>query len=58
MLSNSWIISRKSDGKAVFETYDRRIADRINTDAYTVETAHAYLCRYNQRVKEVGGVEP
>lgn len=44
MLSNSWIISRKSDGKAVFETYDRRIADRINTDAYTVETAHAYLC--------------
>ena len=51
MLTNSWVICRKTDGNAVLETYRQSIADKVNTDAYTVETAHEYLCRINQAIK-------
>ena len=47
----SWIISRKSDGKSVLETFSREIAEKINTEKYTIETALQYLCRINRKIR-------
>ncbi len=47
----SWIIVSKDTGKAVFETFDRHIADRINTQKYTVLTAMQYLGALNKSLK-------
>lgn len=52
MLCNSWIITRTSDGLAIFETYSATVADRINRDVYTVETAWEYLARINRTIRE------
>lgn len=51
MPTNSWIISRKTDGVGVLETYNPRMLDKINRDAYNVETAHEYLCRVNREIR-------
>jgi hypothetical protein len=56
MLCNSWIITRTSDGRAIFETFSEKVADRINRDVYTVETAWEYLARINRAVREQGAI--
>jgi hypothetical protein len=50
MLCNSWVITRKRDGQPVLETYSATVAERVNREAYTVETAHAYLVRLNREI--------
>ena len=55
MLCNSWVITRTSDGRAIFETFSATVAGRINRDAYTVETAWEYLARINRTLREQGG---
>lgn len=50
MKSNSWIVSNKETGKAVLETYNKAIVDKINVDKYRVETAYDYLCRINREI--------
>jgi hypothetical protein len=54
MLCNSWIITRTSDGRAIFETYSAAVAAKVNRDAYTVETAWEYLARINRTIREQG----
>jgi hypothetical protein len=51
MLCNSWIITRKRDGKPVLETYSATVAEKVNREAYTVETSHAYLVRLNREIQ-------
>jgi hypothetical protein len=51
MLCNSWIITRKRDGKPALETDSATVAERINREAYTVETSHAYLVRLNREIQ-------
>ena len=51
MLCSSWIITRKRDGKPVLETYSATVAARINREAYTVETAYAYLVRLHREIR-------
>lgn len=51
MLCNSWIITRKRDGKAVMETYSATVAEKVNREAYTVEPAHVYLARLNRAIR-------
>lgn len=54
MLCNSWIITRTSDGLAIFETYSATVAAKVNRDVYTVETAWEYLARINRTIREQG----
>lgn len=46
----SWVIIKRSTGKAVLETFSKKIADAINTKKYEVLTTLDYLVRLNQRV--------
>jgi hypothetical protein len=50
----SWIICRRSDGKAIFETFNRKTAYAVNLDRYSVETAAEYLGRINREIRAAG----
>ena len=52
MLTNSYVISDKATGKAIFETFQKSVADKINTNKYIVETAHKYLVRVNKELTQ------
>lgn len=41
----SWIVVDRETGRAVLETFERRIAEAINQDRYEVLTALQYLAR-------------
>lgn len=47
----SWIAVSRATGKAVFETYSRKTAEKINQEKYEVLTAYQWLVRFNQTVK-------
>ena len=51
MFCNSWIITRKRDGKAVLETYSAMVAKTVNREAYTVEPAYTYLVRIHREIR-------
>ena len=48
MGAQSWIIVRRDDGKAVLETYSKRVASAINRERYEVLTALEHLQRLNR----------
>jgi len=50
---NSWIVTRKSDGVAVLETFERTVAEAINQEKYDVWTALSYLQNLNRKVKDL-----
>ena len=43
----SWIVVRKGTPEAVYETWSRSVAEKVNADRYTVLTAIDYLQRFN-----------
>ena len=43
----SWIVVRKGTLEAVYETWSRFVAEKVNADRYTVLTALDYLQRFN-----------
>ena len=43
----SWIVVRKGTLEAVYETWSRSVAEKVNADRYTVLTALDYLQRFN-----------
>lgn len=45
----SWIIVRRDTGGAVFETFRRSVAERVNPESYVVLTAADYLGRLNRK---------
>jgi hypothetical protein len=47
----SWIVSRLSDGKAIWEFYSPSIVSKINTEKYRVEESLAYLQRLNAELR-------
>lgn len=51
MLCSSWIITRKRDGKPVLETSSATVAEKVNREAYTVETSYAYLVRLHREIR-------
>jgi len=51
MLCNSWIISDRTTGKVVFETFSEAKASQVNQDRYAVHTAHEWLASLNKRIK-------
>jgi len=48
MTPASWVVVRKSTGQAVLETYDKRVAAKVNRDAYTVLPILEYLYSLNR----------
>ena len=44
----SWIVTRNDTGAAVLETFSRKVADAVNRDRYTVQTAAQYLAQLNR----------
>lgn len=45
--TSSWVIVSKETGKAVFETYQQTVAEKVNTDRYTVMPVMQYLQNLN-----------
>lgn len=51
MKSNSWIIVSKKTGKPLFETFNEKIKNAINLEAYEVLTSYEWLVWFNKSVK-------
>lgn len=45
----SWVICRKSDGKAVVEVWNKSTADAINTEKYKAVPILEYLQSLNKK---------
>ena len=50
-MTTSYVIVRKSDNKALFETTNKRVADAINTTKYKSIPIMEYLKALNERIK-------
>jgi len=46
----SWIVVRKGSLDAVYETWSRSVAEKVNADRYQVLTALDYLQRFNAAI--------
>ena len=46
----SWVIVEIATGRAIFETYNRSLADRINRKKYQALPALDYLQKLNERI--------
>ena len=51
---NSWVVSCKQTGKAVFETYEEDTANKINQSRYEVKTMYQHLTDLNKQIKLEG----
>jgi len=51
-MTQSYIISSKKTGKAIFETFDKSVADKVNRENYHVLTALEYLQKFNKELRE------
>lgn len=51
---NSWVVSCKQTGKAIFETYSEDTANRINQSRYEVKTTYQHLTDLNKKIKLEG----
>lgn len=47
MESKSWVVISKETGEAVLETFDRKVADAVNTKKYTVKPILEHLQSLN-----------
>jgi len=45
--SKSWVIIRKKTNEILFETFNKSLADKVNTKAYNVVPIYEYLCSLN-----------
>lgn len=50
-MPDSWVVTRKADGRVMRETWNASVAAKVNRDAYTVETAAEYLGRVNRAIR-------
>lgn len=53
-MTKSWVITVKRTGQ-VFETFNPKLADTVSREKCIVETAHDYLARINQKIKQSQG---
>ena len=44
----SWIVIDRKTGRAVFETFSRSVAEKINQTRYEVKTAYQHLVSLNE----------
>lgn len=50
----SWIVTEKSTGNVVLETFHRTVAEKVNQEKYRVQTAAQYLADLNENVRKTG----
>lgn len=48
----SWVICHKETGKAVFETYDSKFLEKLNTRKYKAVPILEYLYELNRKIKQ------
>ena len=48
----SWVIVEKATGKAVLETFNRKVASAVNTKRYEVVPILQYLYKLNRTIKQ------
>lgn len=51
--SNAWVIVRRSDGVAVYETWQRGILRKVNHEKYKILTTYQYLTEFNHSLKSI-----
>jgi hypothetical protein len=49
MRAASWVIVDKATGRAVWETFDRELADKVKTASYRVVPIGEWLASLNRR---------
>jgi len=49
MVTASWVIREKATGKVLFETFDQKKVDALNTVKYEAVPIHEYLASLNRR---------
>lgn len=54
----SWVIRERATGNVLFETFDRRKVEALNTAKYEAVPILDYLVGFNRAVKEAGGQQP
>ena len=47
----SWVIVDRSTGEAIHETFQRSVAEKVNEVRFEVLTAHQWLVRFNESLK-------
>jgi hypothetical protein len=50
--SSSWVIVNKETGEAVMETFDLKVASKVNTKKYDVIPIYKYLTDLNESIKK------
>ena len=45
----SWVVKDRRSGRAMFETFDRTIAEDANPEEYEVVTTYRYLVSLNKK---------
>lgn len=48
--SASWVVREKQSGKVLFETFDKKKVDNLNTDKYEAVPAYKYLTELNSKI--------
>lgn len=48
--SASWVVREKRSGKVLFETFDKKKVDNLNTDKYEAVPAYKYLTELNSKI--------
>lgn len=49
--SASWMVRNKESGEVLFETFDKKKVDNLNTDKYEAVPAYKYLTELNSEIK-------
>lgn len=49
-MNHSYIVLSKETGKAVYETFQKSVAYKVNTKSYLVMTAKDYLESLNRKI--------
>jgi hypothetical protein len=49
LMTTSWVIVRKADGDVLFETYNRSLIAKLNTERYEAIPILQYLYSLNRR---------
>lgn len=52
----SWIVVDRKTGVAAFETWTRKVAERVNLEKYEVLTAAQWLARVQAQINATEGV--
>lgn len=49
MVTASWVVREKATGKVLFETFDQKKVNALNTTKYEAVPIHEYLASLNRR---------